>query len=94
MNDVEGKDEDQFSYEQVVGNPDSISDQDRKGEPTLITTLAPYNYEIDLPFKQASTKHTCKAGRKKLNQEPDLHEVQVDSSAKRRYEEDYATFSI
>lgn len=67
MNDVEGKDEDQFSYEQVVGNPDSISDQDRKGEPTLITTLAPYNYEIDLPFKQASTKHTCKASRKKLN---------------------------
>jgi len=60
MNDIEGREEDQFSYEQVIAQGDNMSDPSKKGEPTLVTTLAPYNYSIDLPFKQASAKHTCK----------------------------------
>ena len=64
MNDVEGREE-EFTYEQVV-HGDNASDQEIKvTEPALITTLAPYNYEIDLPFKQGSAKHkhTCRSKR-------------------------------
>ena len=60
MNDVENNNEDeQFSYEQIVENEIQEYD-DRNCEPPLVTTLKPYNYEYDLPLKQASYKHTCK----------------------------------
>lgn len=46
----------EVTYEQLVEQ----YDKGRRGEPTLVTTLAPYNYEIDLPFKQPSSTQNAR----------------------------------
>lgn len=65
VNDVLSKAETtqgEFTYEQLTREAAS-GNAVRKGEPTLVTTLHPYNYEIDLPLKQASSSNMSNAQR-------------------------------
>ena len=72
--------------EQLIREHEAVKRQ----EPSLVTTLHPYNYEIDLPFKQNSSHLVNNVRQKQAAQQPSMMAL----GKMNEHPKDYATFSI